>query len=214
MPERVINDAVFQYKDAEGRLLTAVRGEKVDIPEGSDLARGDKWGAFTPDGKEPKPPADTLLPDIEAEWTPEEYNRLVDAATANEVIEKLNDVAEEDRAEVARRLIEAESSRGDTAREDLLAALAQVVESPSSPATAPTSGDEQDETVPDETTSEGTGGEDLVEFVSTNTIEAVLEQVGDDPGLATAYREAEESRGDKARKTLIADLTKIEYPEG
>jgi hypothetical protein len=86
MPERVINDAVFQYKDAEGRLLTAVRGEKVDIPKGPDLARGDKWGAFTPDGKEPKPPADTLLPDSEAEWTPEEYNRLVDAATADEVL--------------------------------------------------------------------------------------------------------------------------------
>ena len=44
MPERVINDAVFQYKDAEGRLLTAVRGVKVDIPEGEDLARGDKVG--------------------------------------------------------------------------------------------------------------------------------------------------------------------------
>jgi hypothetical protein len=210
MPERVINDAVFQYADAEGRLLTAVRGEKVDIPNGPDLARGDKWGAFTPDGKEPKPPADTLLPDIGAEWTPEEYNRLVDAATADEVIDKLNAVADEDRAEVARRLIEAESSRGDTAREDLLAALAQVVESPSSPATVATSGDEGEGTP----TPEGeTDNEDLVEFVSTSTIEAVLERVGEDAGLATAYREAEESRGDKARKTLIEQLTKIEYPE-
>jgi hypothetical protein len=216
MPERVIDDAVFQYKDAEGRLLTAVRGEKVDIPDGADLARGDKWGAFTPDGKEPKPPADTLLPDIEAEWTPEEYNRLVDAATADEILDKVNAVAEEDRAEVARRLIESESSRGDTAREDLLAALAQVVESPSSPATVTTTrADDGAESGLGEPSSEGgPGREDLVDFVSTSTIEAVLERVGDDSGTATAYREAEESRGDKARSTLIEKLTKIEYPEG
>jgi hypothetical protein len=212
MPERVINDAVFQYKDTEGRLLTAVRGEKVDIPEGPDLARGDKWGAFTPDGMEPKAPADTLLPDIEAEWTPEEYNRLVDAATADEVLTKLNDVAEEDRAEVARRLIEAESSRGDTAREDLLLALSQVVESPSSPATVSTPENPSDETQTGEP-SETTEGEDLVEFVSTNTVEAVLERAGEDRELAAALREAEEARGDKARKGVIEGLTKIENAE-
>jgi hypothetical protein len=56
------------------------------------------------------------------------------------------------------------------------------------------------------------GGEDLVEYVSTNTIEAVLERVGEDPELAKTYREAELSRGDKARKTLITDLEKIETP--
>jgi hypothetical protein len=212
MPERVINDAVFQYKDTEGRLLTAVRGEKVDIPEGPDLARGDKWGAFTPDGKEPKPPADTLLPDIEAEWTPEEYNRLVDAATADEVLDKLNGVADEDRAEVARRLIEAESSRGETAREDLLLALSQVVESPSSPATVPTP-DTEGEGEKTTSGSEESGSEDLVEFVSTNTVETVLERAGDDRELAAALREAEESRGDKARKGVIEGLTKIENAE-
>jgi hypothetical protein len=204
MPERVINDAVFQYKDAEGRLVTALRGEKVDIPEGVDLARGDKWGAFTADGKEPKPPEGTFLPDIEAEWTDEEYVRLVDAAAGDEILAKLNDVSDENRPEVARRLIEAESSRGQSAREELLTALAQVAEPTSSPATGNGEGEGGES---------ATGGEDLVEFVSTNTVEAVLERVGDDSGLATAYREAEESRGDKSRSTLIEKLTKIEYPE-
>jgi hypothetical protein len=74
-----------------------------------------------------------------------------------------------------------------------------------------TSGDEGEGTPTPEPESDG---EDLMEFVSTSTIEAVLERVGDDPGLATAYREAEESRGDKVRPTLIEKLTKIEYPEG
>jgi hypothetical protein len=205
MAERVINDAIFQYKDTEGRLLTAVRGEKVDIPEGPDLARGDKWGAFTPDGKEPKPPEGTFLPDIEAEWTDEEYVRLVDAATGDEVLTKLNEVSDENRAQIARRLIEAESSRGATAREELLIALAQVAEPTSSPANGNGPGEETN----------GSGeDDDLVEFVSTNTVEAVLERAGDDPELAAALREAEESRGDKARKGVIEGLTKIENPEG
>jgi hypothetical protein len=208
MPERVINDAVFQYKDAEGRLLTAVRGEKVDIPDGVDLARGDKWGAFTPDGKEPKPPEGTFLPDIEAEWTDEEYIRLVDAASGDEVLTKLNDVSDENRAEVARRLIEAESSRGESAREELLTALAQVAEPTSSPATGNGTGEGEGGAGEGET-----GGDDLVEFVSTNTVDAVLERAGDDPELAKALREAEESRGDKARKSAIEGLTKIENPE-
>jgi hypothetical protein len=209
MPERVINDAVFQYQDTEGRLVTAVRGEKVDIPEGPDLERGDKWGAFTPDGKEPKPPEGTFLPDIEAEWTDEEYVRLVDAATGDEVLTKLNGVSEENRPEIARRLIEAESSRGGTAREELLAALSQIAEPTSSPATGNGEGEESSgpEGEPDE-------GEDLAEFVSTNTVEAVLERAGDDAELAAALREAEESRGDKARKGVIEGLTKIENPEG
>jgi hypothetical protein len=212
MPERVINDAVFQYKDTDGRLVTAIRGEKVDIPDGPDLARGDKWGAFTPDGKEPKAPEGTLLPDIEAEWTDEEYVRLVDAATADEVVAKLNDVSNENRPEIARRLIEAESSRGDTAREELLTSLAQVAESPSTPATGNGQGEDQDAggSAQDE---DGGEGEDLVEFVSTNTVEAVLERAGDDRELAAALREAEESRGDKARKGVIEGLTKIENAE-
>jgi hypothetical protein len=211
MPERVINDTVFQYKDAEGRLLTAVRGEKVDIPEGEDLARGDKWGAFTQDGKEPKPPEGTFLPDIELEWTDEEYRRLADAATESEIIDKLNDVSDENRPEVARRLIEAESSRGDTAREELLAALSRAAEATSSPATG--NPVPEGETGEPETGQPETGGEDLVEFVLTNTVEAVLERAGDDPELAKALREAEESRGDKARKGAIEGLTKIENPD-
>jgi hypothetical protein len=215
MPERVINDAVFQYKDAEGRRITAVRGQKVDIPEGKDLARGDKWGAFTPDGQEPTPPEGTFLPDIDLEWTAEEYNRLVDAAAGDEILTKLNAVPTENRAEVARKLIDSESSRGESAREELLVALNVAAEAAEG-SSVPTLTTETDASLlkadGTEATSAPQGG-DLVEFVSTNTIEAVLERVGDDPGLATAYREAEESRGDKARKTLIEQLTKIEYPE-
>lgn len=211
MPERVINDAVFQYQDAEGRRITAVRGEKVDIPEGKDLVRGDKFGAFTPDGKEPKPPEGTFLPDIEAEWTDEDYTRLVDTATGDEVLTKLNEVSEENRAEVARRLIEAESSRGETAREELLTALAQVAEPTSSPATGNGTSDGAGGSQEDETSGEG---ENLVEFVSTNTVEAVLERAGEDPELAAQLRAAEEARGDKARVTAIEGLSKIENPEG
>ena len=133
-------------------------------------------------------------------WTPQRVT---------EIIDKLNAVSEENRADVARNLIEAESSRGESAREELLTALAQVVEPTSSPATG--NGSSEEAGGPEDET--GGEGEDLIEFVSTNTVEAVLERVGDDSGLATAYREAEESRGDKSRPTLIKQLTKIEYPE-
>lgn len=124
---------------------------------------------------------------------------------------KLNDVADEDRTEVARRLIEAESSRGETAREELLAALAQVAEPASSPGTGNGTNEQSGGSDEDQAAGEG---EDLVEFVSTNTVEAVLERAGEDAELAAALRAAEESRGEKARKGVIEGLTKIESGEG
>jgi hypothetical protein len=110
MPKRTIADAFFHFKTAEGPFLTARRGENVDIPEGEDLDRGDKFGAFTAKvGQEPPPPEDTTVPEILVEWTPEEFNRFVDAATADEILAKLGEVAEEDQPRVAERLIEAEN---------------------------------------------------------------------------------------------------------
>lgn len=63
--------------------------------------------------------------------------------------------------------------------------------------------------LPEPEESGGSGDEDLVDFVSTSTIEAVLERAGDDPEVAAQLKAAEELRGEKARKTLIEALERI-----
>jgi hypothetical protein len=243
-PLRTINDAFFDFVDTDRVRQFARRGETVDIPEGEDLARGDKWGAFTKEvGEEPPPPPDTHVTRPQLGWSATEFDRYTDAAHVSEVKDHIETTPDLDRAPLALLILESEN-RKKNPRPKLVSYLTDITGTADGNATpiddgptgvVPGTGDDTliDEGVKVEeptgddvpTPQEGAGepvdgegppvtGEDLVEFVSTNTIEAVLERVGDDPGLATAYREAEESRGDKARKTLIADLTKIEYPEG
>jgi hypothetical protein len=251
-PLRTINDAVFDFVNPDGVRRYARRGETVDIPEGEDLKRGDKFGAFTKKvDEEPAPPEGSYVVRPQLEWSATEFDRYADAAHISEVKEHIETTPELDRAPLALLILESEN-RKKNPRQRLVTYLAEVTgTAPADDTTVP--GDEAptdvvpgtagEDTLIDEgvkieeptqdespvTPQEGAGepvvdgevtggapdgGEDLVEFVSTNTIEAVLERVGDDPGLATAYREAEESRGDKARATLIEKLTKIEYPEG
>jgi hypothetical protein len=248
-PLRTINDAFFDFV-ADGVRRFARRGETVDIPEGEDLTRGDKFGAFTKEvDEEPPPPAGSYVVRPQLEWSATEFDRYTDAVHISEVKEHIEATAELDRAPLALLILESEN-RKKNPRQRLVAYLAEVTgtETADTNATstdeAPTGvvpGSAGEDTLIDEGVKieeptedesaviqegagesvvggEGTGGApdgggDLVEYVSTNTIEAVLERVGDDSGLATAYREAEESRGDKARSTLIEKLTKIEYPE-
>jgi hypothetical protein len=249
-PLRTINDAFFDFVNTDGVRHFARRGETVDIPEGEDLARGDKWGAFTKDvDEEPAPPADTHVVRPELGWSATEFDRYTDAAHISEVKEHIETTPELDQAPLALPVLESEN-RKKNPRPKLVTYLTEVTgtaddttvpgDEASTDIVPGTAGEDTlidegvkiEEPIEDESPvipqegagepdvdSEVTGGapdagEDLVEFVSTNTIPAVLERVGDDSGLATAYREAEESRGDKARPTLIEQLTKIEYPEG
>lgn len=207
MPQRTINDAIFAYYDENGRYLTARRGETVDIPEGLDIERGDKFGAFTKTvGEEPAPPADSTLPDIEADWTPEEYVRFVDAGHSTEILTKLSDVAPEDQARVAQNLIEAEHGRGAGARQPLLTALAQVSNGGSVPTDA-SGGEPLTEETTGETSGESESG-DLVAFVDEHTVDEVLARAEAEPELANALLEAEQAG--KARKGITDVLGKTE----
>jgi hypothetical protein len=246
-PLRTINDAFFDFV-AGGVRCFARRGETVDIPEGEDLTRGDKFGAFTKEvDEEPAPPAGSYVVRPQLEWSATEFDRYTDAVHISEVKEHIEATAELDRAPLALLILESEN-RKTNPRERLVAYLAEVTGTDTADTNATSTDEEPTGVVPgsageDTLINEGvkieeptggvppvtsagepvvdgevTGGapdagEDLVEFVSTNTIEAVLERVGDASGLATAYREAEESRGDKARPTLIEKLTKIENPD-
>jgi hypothetical protein len=249
-PLRTINDAVFDFVDADAVRRYARRGETVDIPEGQDLTRGDKFGAFTKEvDEEPAPPAGSYVVRPQLEWSATEFDRYTDATHISEVKEHIEATAELDRAPLALLVLESEN-RKKNPRSRLVTYLAEVTgtadanagssdESPTGvvPGTAGEDtlideGVKIEEPTGDETRvapqggageavvdGEVTGGapdagEDLFEFVSTNTVEAVLERAGADPELAAALRQAEESRGDKARKGAIEDLNKIENPEG
>src|SRR4051812_2249429 len=187
MPKRTIADAFFHFKTTDGPFLTARRGETVDIPEGEDLDRGDKFGAFTAEvGQEPPPPEDTTVPDILVEWTPEEFNRFVDAATADEILAKLSEVAEEDQPRVAERLIEAENGHKSRKRKSLIARLDAVARGDSSPAPAIV------DVSPLDTVLDG-------------SVNDVLAYVGEHPDEIDAVIEAEESK-DEPRRTLLTGL--------
>jgi hypothetical protein len=210
MAKRTINDAFFTYRNAEGVLIYAQRGETHDIPEGEDLDRGDKFGAFTASvGDEPVPPEGHLV-DIKVEWQPDDFNRFVDAGTVKEITEKLSQVTPENQPRIARSLIEAESSRGKRVRSGLVDALQKVADG----ATLTPPPDDDDEQVDDgdadKLDDDGSQVTSLADFVATNTIDAVLESAGGDPERAKALRLAEEERGDKARKSLLEALAKIE----
>ena len=195
MPLRTIADAVFSFKTAEGPYVAARRGETIDVPEGEDLIRGDKFGSFTAVvGQEPAPPDDTFVPDILVAWSSEEFNRFVDSATADEILDKLNAVAPEDRAAVARSLIEAEHGHKERARLELLAALANV-----------TAAGESQSIVDVTTTAQQAGP--YTELL-TKPVAEVLEFASANADVAEDIRLAEES-SDKPRKSLIEGLAKI-----
>lgn len=195
MPKRVIQDALFQYADKDGRRITAYHGEEHDIPEGKDLARGDKWGAFTKDNREPAPPENTHLPEIQTDWSEQEWIRYVDAGREDEIIGALNAVEPENKVLVAEKLIVAEQGRGTSARATLLEGLASIATGGSS--------SPEDPQLPT----------DLEEFVEQTSVPKVLERAGNDPEAAAALREAEEARGERARQTLVVALKKIEAGE-
>lgn len=46
MAEKTIRHASFWYLDGQGRHLTALRGDTVDIPREEDIERGGRLGAF------------------------------------------------------------------------------------------------------------------------------------------------------------------------
>jgi hypothetical protein len=251
-PLRTINDAFFDFLDTAGVRHFARRGETVDIPEGEDLTRGDKWGAFTKEvGEEPPPPPDTHVTRPQLGWSATEFDRYTDAAHISEVEDHISSTPDLDRAPLALLILESENRKknprpklvsylaevtgtaeaganagaGDeaptdivpgTAGEDTLIDEGVKIEEPPGDETPVTPQEGAGEPVVDGEVTRGApdGGEDLGEYVSTNTIEAVLERAGSDPELAKALREAEESRGEKARKGAIEGLTKIENPEG
>jgi hypothetical protein len=126
MPLRTINDAVFRFRQKDDSFHSALRGQQVDIPEGDDLERGDKFGAFTKDNTEPAPPEGSILPDIEVDWDDAEYARFIDAATADEITDKLNAIDADQRALVATKLLEAENGR-NPARKGVLTSLQKVI---------------------------------------------------------------------------------------
>jgi hypothetical protein len=247
-PLRTINDAFFDFAGTDGVRHFARRGETVDIPEGEDLKRGDKWGAFTKEvGEEPPPPPNTHLARPQLGWSATEFDRYTDAAHISEVEDHIENTPELDRAPLALLILESENRKKNprqrlvnyltevtgtaessvvgvdeaptdivpgTAGEDTLIDEGVKIEEPTGDETPVTSQDGAGAPVVD---GEVTGGapdvdEELVAFVSTNTIDVVLERAGDDAATAAALREAELSRGDKARKTLITDLEKIETP--
>jgi hypothetical protein len=122
MPENLRTGYRDRLRRRSGCLVSARRGETVDIPEGEDLARGDKFGAFMPEvGQEPPSPLDTKLiqpqpqpqPQPQLDWTPTEWDRYVDAAHISEVQEQLAARAEIDRAPLALLIIEAENRKGN-----------------------------------------------------------------------------------------------------
>jgi hypothetical protein len=204
MPQRTIKAAFFPYRDAENRVIYAQRGETHDIPEGEDLERGELNDVFTAElGDEPAPPEGHLV-DIDLDWLPDDYNRFVDAGTIKEILGKLSAVTPENQPRVARDLIEAESSRKKRVRQRLLDALEAVANGQVLESTPELENDEA------EVDSDGSETASLVDFVATNTIDAVLESAAGDPEKAKALRLAEEERGDKARKSLLEALAKIE----
>jgi hypothetical protein len=242
-PLRTINDAFFEYFDTDGIRRTVRRGETADIPEGADLTRGDKWGAFTKEvGEEPLPPEGSYVIRPQLDWSSTEFDRYTDAVHISEVQDHLEATAELDRAPLALLILESENRKQNPRPKlvEYLAALTGTADQRTTIDEAPTGvvpgtagedtlidhGVKVEEPIEDAepvTPQEGEPvaadaartpvvDEDIVEFVSTNTIDVVLARAGDDAATAAALREAELSRGDKARKTLITDLEKIETP--
>ena len=136
----------------------------------------------------------------------EEDDPIVGALDEDLVLDELNDVGGEDSAEVS-SLIEAESKRGETDRGENVVAVAQVTEPAPSPSVLASAREVEDTSADSETDTEGG-----VELASINTIEAVLERVGDDPEPAMPYGQAEDNGRDNEGKTPIAELTEIENP--
>jgi hypothetical protein len=186
MPKRTVKDAFFMFNDTFGRRVWAQRGETHDIPDGEDLERGDRLGAFTADGGEPPAPAGTYIPAIELSWTPQEWEAWVDAGKINEIIEKLNDVAPHERGRAASLIIQAEHGRKDKARPELLESLAKVADSAPAPLPDPTDNNTWDGNISSLT------DEELATWVRRNSDEAVLAAVGADPELAVFVKEAEQ----------------------
>ena len=196
MALRTIQDASFHFKSADGPYVLAMRGETHDIPE-EDIIRGEKCGSFTAvPGEEPRPPEGSFIPKIELDWSEEDFVSFVDAGTTNEILERLGELVPEVQPQAALSLIQAEQSRGETARGPLLVALQATVDN--GPKT---------EEEPEETEAVDNGA--LAAFVESNTVEAVIAYAGSDPEMAEALSKAEQARGDKARKSLVDALAKI-----
>lgn len=194
MPLRTINDVAFEFRSTEGPLVTVRRGETVDIPEGPDLERGDKFGAFTAvAGVEPLPPEGTILPDILVEWTPQEFNRFVDAATADEITQRLYDVAPEDQPFVARQLIEAETTRKKV-RKNLVTTLSGIADQ--APAV---------EVVRDP--------KPVTEDLLARPVNEVLTYAAENPETVDELIDAETAKGESARKSLLEGLAKLKATE-
>jgi hypothetical protein len=210
MPERQIAFASTWFHRGSEHVV-GHRGEVLDIPE-DEIERLEKLGALVPEGGELDRPG-KLLP-LLANASEEQIRNYIESGKADEILEQVDDYPV---ALIERVLI---AERAGQAREGLVTALdAKVrgVNELTEPVTVP----DVMRPIPAETVTpsaepmsptEG-DGEDLVEFVSTNTVEAVLERAGEDSELAAALRAAEESRGDKARKGVIEGLTKIENAE-
>jgi hypothetical protein len=226
MPERQIAFAsTWFYKD--GQHIVARRGEIHEIPQ-NEFDRLEKLGALVPEGGELERPGQ-LIP-LLANASGEHIRNYLSSGSTAEILAHVPDYP----TALVDRLAAAE--RTGQERTDLLDGLTRYLrpENELAEVRVDSSGPMLDEngvttsatligrSIADNSTVEDNAGgvptsadgEDLVEFVSTNTVEAVLERAGDDPDTAAALRAAEESRGEKARKGAIEGLTKIENPEG
>jgi hypothetical protein len=188
MPERQIAFASAWFH-RDGQHVTAHRGEFVEIPE-DEIERLEKLGALVPEGGELDRPG-KLLP-LLANSSDEHVQNYIESGKTDEILEQ---VAEYPTALVERILI---AERAGQARERLVAGLEARVRGENE-LTEPVTVPDVMRPIPAETVTppaepvipiEG-GGEDLVEFVSTNTVEAVLERATDNPELAAALRQAE-----------------------
>lgn len=187
MPKKTIAHAFFTYTDNHGAFIMAHRGETVDVPEGADLERGEKFGAFTAHvDQEPPPPADTEIPNIDLGWGSSDYDRYVDAGHIDEIKAKFAEVPEEAKAGVARQLFDAELK--GRARKQLLEFLEPVAAEKPAEIATPVS-------------------ESVAALLEQNAPE-VIEAAAARPELIPALIAAE--TGGKNRKSVLDGLGKID----
>lgn len=192
MTLKTIRHAVFDYKDGESQKM-AFHGQTVDVTDQADLDRGEKIGAFFDQVGQEADRFGVLNP-LPVDASDEFIKAYLAAGTAPEVLVHAGDYS----SDMVAKLASLESARLHP-RDNLvegLQTLAGVKPKRGRAAKQPLKvGSAELET------------DELVEFVSTATVEDILARAGDDKELAQDLLDAEAA--DRNRKTAVDGLTAI-----